>query len=54
MKKSWKTLMSAEPEPSAPWVLEASMAMRHVVMESAMGMTMEAAPVSSVTISGLM
>jgi hypothetical protein len=46
--------MLAEAVPSEPCVVEASMAMRQVVMESAMGMVMLAEPVASVMISGLM
>ena len=53
-KKSWKTLRLEVPLPNAPWVVEASMAMCQVVMESAMGMAMVAAPFLSVMISGLM
>ncbi len=40
--------------PSAPWVVDASIDMCQVVMESAMGMAMVAAPFLSVMISGLM
>ena len=46
--------MLEEAEPSAPDCVEASMAMRHVVMESAMGMEISALPLPSVRISGLM
>ena len=53
-KKSWKTLRLPVPVPSAPDWVEASMAMRQVVMESAMGMDMVALPLASVSISGLM
>ena len=42
------------PEPSAPWVVEASIAMRQVVMLSAIRITMLARPSRPVTISGLM
>ena len=41
------------PEPSAPDCVEAIMAMRQVVMESARGMEMLALPFPSVMISGL-
>ena len=53
-KKSWKTFRLDVALPSAPCVVEASIAIRHVVMESAMGMVMLAAPFWSVMISGLM
>lgn len=42
------------PLPSAPRAVDASIAMRQVVMESASGMEMVAEPEASVTISGLM
>ncbi len=53
-KKSWKTFRLDVPLPSAPCVVEAIMAMRQVVMESASGMAMLAMPFPSVMISGLM
>ena len=42
------------PLPSAPCVVEASMVIRQVVMESAIGMEMLADPFWSVMIYGLM
>ncbi len=42
------------PLPSAPRAVDAIMAMRHVVIESAIGIEMLARPSRSVTISGLM
>jgi hypothetical protein len=53
-KKSWKTFRLDTALPSAPCVVEATIAIRQVVMESASGMAMLAAPFWSVTISGLM
>jgi len=53
-KKSWKTLRLEVAEPSAPEGVDASIAMRQVVMESAMGISMLALPLPSVMISGLM
>ena len=41
------------PEPSAPDRVEASIAMRQVVIESATGIEMLALPFASVMISGL-
>ena len=44
MKKSWNTLRLDVPLPSAPCFVEAIIAMRHVVMLSAIGMVMLARP----------
>ena len=52
-EKSWKTFRLDVPLPSAPCVVDAIMAMRQVVMESAMGMVMLARRRRSVMISGL-
>ena len=52
VKKSWNTLRLDVPLPSAPCFVDASIAMRHVVMLSAMGMVMLARPCRSVMISG--
>ena len=46
MKKSWKTLRLEVPLPSAPCLVEASIAMRQVVMVSAMGIVILARPVA--------
>src|SRR6185436_7439862 len=53
-KKSWKTFRLDVPVPSAPRVVDASMDIRQVVIESARGMLILARPSESVMISGLM
>jgi hypothetical protein len=52
VKKSWKTLSLDVPLPRAPCFVDASIAMRHVVMLSAIGMVTLARPSRSVMISG--
>jgi len=43
-KKSLKDLKEAVPPPSAPWIVEAIIAIRQVVIESASGIEIVAAP----------
>ncbi len=51
-KKSWKTRMPCVVKPSRPSWDEASAVSRQVVMLSAMGISSETKPFSSVTTSG--
>ena len=53
-KKSWNTLMLELLLPSAPCAVDAIIAIRHVVIESASGIVVLATPSLSVMISGLM
>ena len=53
MKKSWNTRMGVAALPSAPPSEEAMLAIRHVVIESAILIDSFAAPYGSVIIAGL-